>query len=649
MAERLVPVDLKKIRITDELFGGYARLISEKVIPYQWDILNDRAEGADPTYCMQNFRIAAGEQKGERKGVVFEDSDLYKWIEAASYAVANGSGDAFRADLENVIALLGKVQQEDGYLNTFFSFANKGKRYTNLMEGHELYCAGHLIEAAVAYTDATGDRALLQIAMKYADLICRTFGTGEGQIHGYPGHQEIELALVKLYRCTGEKRYLDTATYFIAQRGKKPNYFAQEMERRNHQTEFFPEFGNIDLAYMQADEPPVEQTKAKGHAVRAVYMYSAMADLAAENDDQKLLEACRRLWDNLTQKQMYITGSIGSSGFLERFTTDYDLPNTTNYSETCASIGLMMFGQRMCNLTHEASYYDIVERALYNTVLAGISQSGDRYFYVNPLEVVPQFCTEHTSMAHVKPVRQKWFSVACCPPNVARTLASLGQYIMAESADGLYIQQFISSELEDRIGTTDIHLKMDSQLLQSGTVTMSFRQKGPGIPLYIRIPSYAVSPELTVNGQRVSCEEQGGYMKVMPGKEICELKIDFHIRPRWMSAHDDVRADTGKLALEYGPCIYCLEEKDNGDHLSGIYVRTDTGIRKAPFPPQLMGQLPALEYEGERLSNRLSDEGRLYGSPRFVRQSVQLYAVPYGMWGNRGEGEMLVWQNAVIS
>ena len=524
-------IDLKNIRITDSLFGSYVKQVSEKIIPYQWKILNDQLEGADKTYCIENFRIAAGELEGTRKGVVFQDTDLYKWLESVAYTIAGGKGEQFESLADEVIELVGRAQEPDGYLNTYFTVNAPERKWKNLIEGHELYTAGHMIEAAVAYYYATGKTAFLEIAKKNADLIGKVFGRGESQRRGYPGHQEIELALVKLYRVTGEQKYLDTAKYFIDERGTQPNYLAEELRERGG-FEFFPDLQDYDLAYSQADIPPVEQTKAQGHSVRDMYMCAAMADLAGECEDERLLKACKAIWENMTQRQMYITGGIGTSGFRERFTIDYDLPNATNYSETCASIGLMMFGQRLSAVTGEAGYYDSVERALYNTVLAGINIEGDRYFYVNPLEVVPEFCTQHTYMNHVKPIRQKWFSIACCPPNVARTLASLGQYVYAQEGDSILIHQFISSEVQTETKGGITTLKMDSTLMQDGKVSIHAETE-KGCSLKIRIPAYAENWKVLTGGKEEKPEIQNGYITVtLPaGEHTVTLDLDVH--PHW--------------------------------------------------------------------------------------------------------------------
>lgn len=645
MGRHLRPIELKNIRITDVLFGAYVSKVSEKIIPHQWKILNDTLEDAAPTYCIRNFRIAAGEEKGERKGVVFQDTDLYKWLESVAYCLDGGQGREYEKLADEAIALIGKAQEPDGYLNTYFSVNAPKKKWTNLVEGHELYTSGHMIEAAVAYYAATGKDKFLNIAKKNADLICKVFGDKEGQKKGYPGHQEIELALIKLYRVTKEKRYLETADYFIRERGKTPNYLLQEIERRGGY-EFFPDLGDYDPEYSQSHMQPLEQRTAEGHAVRAMYMCCAMADLAEEYDDEKLLEACRRIWDNVTHKRMYITGGIGSSGFRERFTTDYDLPNNTNYSETCASIGLMMFGQRMASATGEASYYDTVERALYNTVLAGINMDGDRYFYVNPLEVVPEFCTEHTYMDHVKPIRQKWFSVACCPPNVARTLASLGQYIYAQDGNILYIHQFISSTAKTLLNGHEVEVEMDSHLLQNGKVSLRVRTVHP-VKIKIRIPKYAAKWECAVNHVPQKRETEHGYFSAECKDGESVIEIDFKVQAQWIAANDKVRADAGKAALVKGPLVYCLEEADNGNMLSEIFVAENAGITEIKPVASLAGNVPALSFPGIRVKNKGIGE-QLYGQLRTEKETVILKAVPYCLWNNRGIGEMSVWQKIRI-
>lgn len=638
---------LKNIKIKDPLWKNYVDMVARVIIPYQWDILNDRIPEASASHCLNNFRIAAGEKQGTRQGVVFLDTDIYKWLETVAYCIENGTGTEYEAIADEVIDLIGRAQQPDGYLNTYYSLVEPDARWSNLVEGHELYSAGYLIEAAVAYYSATGKDKLLHIARRFADLICKEFGPNEGQRKGYPGHQEIEIALIRLYHCTGDARYLACAKYFIDERGKEPNYFLAEIERRGGKC-IFPEFRDYDIRYAQAHMPPRLQQTAEGHAVRAMYMFCAMADLAREYNDQELLRTCRTLFDNVTQKRMYITGGVGSSGIFERFTTDYHLPNDSCYCETCASIGLAMFGRRMAAMEHDASYYGAVERALYNTVLSGVSANGDRYFYVNPLEVWPPACMEHTSMQHVKPERQPWFDVACCPPNVARTLAALGHYIYALDGDTVYVNLLISSVFEVQAASARATLDMDSRLMQDGTVIFHIDVTSAPLTLAVRVPEYAHAPAYTRNGISVTPEIQSGYaIFQLQDKGHYEIAADLHIRPTWMSADPRVRDDVGKAALTYGPFVYCIEEQDNGSDLASTFISPNTEAIATELP-ELPGSLPALSYPGWRLA---AEDGTkpLYRKVEHVLQPAEFCAIPYFFWGNRKPGEMMVWHKLLLS
>lgn len=333
--------------IKDEFWGRYIKLVQDVVIPYQYEALHDRVPEAEPSHAIANFEIAAGRKSGEFKGWVFQDSDVAKWLEAVGYSLSIRRDPELERQADEVIDLVGEAQQPDGYLDTYFIVKEPGKRWTNLQDCHELYCAGHFIEAAVAYYEATGKDKLLNIVRRLVDHIADVFGPEEGKLKGYDGHQEIELALVKLYRLTGEKKHLELSSFFIDQRGQEPNFLRKEWEERGQVTHWSGKTDKTDLAYLQAHLPVREQSVAVGHSVRAVYMYTAMADLAAHTGDQSLREACERLWHNMTRKQMYITGGIGSTHHGEAFTFDYDLPNDTVYAETCASIGLI-FLQSAC-------------------------------------------------------------------------------------------------------------------------------------------------------------------------------------------------------------------------------------------------------------------------------------------------------------
>lgn len=644
---RLHPVDLKKIHINDAFWSKHVSLVKEVVIPYQWDAINDRIKDAEPSHSLMNFKIAAGLCEGEFYGAVFQDTDVAKWLEAVGFSLAEQKDEALERTADEVIDIIAKAQCEDGYLNTYFTIKEPGKRWGDLCEGHELYTAGHMMEAAVAYYLGTGKQKFLEVMVRFADLICDTFGVQEGKIHGYPGHQEVEIGLIKLYQVTGERRYLEQAKYFIDARGVGENYFLKELNRPGF-SYIFPEFKDYEPIYSQSHLPVRGQRTAEGHAVRAMYMYSAMADLAEACEDETLMEACCTLWDNMTQKRMYITGSIGSSGILERFTTDYDLPNDCNYSESCASIGMAMFGQRMGNITGEAKYYDVVERALYNTVLAGIALDGKSFFYVNPLEVWPDNCIPRTSREHVKPVRQKWFGVACCPPNIARTLASLGQYIYGADQNSLYVNLFISNQTSVDLGGREISVQMQTRFPWDMSVDIACKGvPASGIRLAVRIPDYAGSFTVTKAGtqQPLAFSREKGYA-VISLTEDAGLRIEMDAKARFVRSNPLVRADSGKVALVRGPIVYCLEEVDNGPNLAAVYVDSGTEIKEEKW--DLMGEITGLTLSGKRISAKGWGDDELYGLHPVVWEDVKLKAVPYAYWNNRGTGEMIVWVKELL-
>ena len=633
-------IALQNITILDDFWNKYVKLVKEVIIPYQWDILNDRIEGIETSHCISNFKIAAGEAKGEFQGAVFQDTDVAKWLEAVGFALSFGRDEKLEKLADETIDLIGRAQQPDGYLNTYFTIKEPDLRWTNLMEGHELYTAGHMIEAAVAYYEATGKRKFLDIMWKFADLICNTFGNEQGKIHGYPGHQEIELALVKLYKVTGKKEYLNTAKYFIDKRGEGENYFLKE-EKSEKYKRIFPEFANYDTKYSQSHIPVRKQKTAEGHAVRAVYMYSAMADLAEQFNDNELLQVCDTLWNNIVNKRMYITGSIGSSGLLERFTTDYDLPNDCNYSETCASIGLAMFGKRMANIKKDASYMNTVECALYNTLLSGIAMDGKSFFYVNSLEVWPENCIERTSKEHVKPVRQTWFGVACCPPNITRTLSSLGQYIYFKEDNQIYTNLFIANETKTEINDIPFILKPSGNFPWESKIKFEINGQSKTNALFaFRIPNYAKNYKIKLNGQEIQYKTENSYAKLDGLFKNDTIEIEFDAPATFIYANSEVRADTGKVAIVKGPIVYCLEEVDNGKNLSSIFIDTDKQI-KCKFDNNLLGGSEILELSAQKI--KPSQSNNLYSADKPEKEPLTVKAVPYCYWGNRKTGEMSVW------
>ena len=638
---RAKSLKLKDIKINDTFWSSHVDLVRNAIIPYQWEAMNDRIPDAESSHCLENFEIAAGRKEGKFYGAVFQDTDVAKWLEAVGFSLECYPDEELERTADEVIDLIAEAQQDDGYINTYFTIVAPEKRWSDLCEGHELYTAGHLMEAAVAYYNGTGKRKFLDCMCRFADLICDTFGFEEGKIHGYPGHQEVEIGLVKLYYATGERKYLDQAKYFIDARGVGKNYFLEEMKKPDF-LKIFPEFVNYDPRYSQSHLPVREQTTAEGHAVRAVYMYCAMADLAYEYQDKELMKACETLWNNMVEKRMYLTGGIGSSGILERFTTDYDLPNGYNYAESCASIGLALFGMRMAQITKDAKYVDVLEKALYNTVLAGIALDGKSFFYVNPLEVWPVTCIDRTSKEHVKPIRQKWFGVACCPPNIARTLASLGQYIYSwEKEDReLYINLFVSGDTV--VDTEDGELKITAETKfpweMHATYTIETTTKVP-VKIKIRVPEYAQNYKILCDGKEVEYKEEKGFATVEVSKNV-KLEVVFEADAKFVRANPQVREDAGKVAITRGPLVYCLEEVDNGANLSVITVDTEKELRSEV--DETRNGYVVVKAHGKRLCEEQWKDG-LYSSQKLQKKDVELLAVPYFYWNNRGMGEMEVW------
>ncbi len=631
--KRLTSLPLSAITIRDPLFGHYIERLHTVLIPYQWSILNDMGGADVPSGCLRNFRIAAGLETGERYGMIFQDSDLAKWLEAVAYSLQTRPDAALEARADECIELLAKAQGEDGYLNTYYTLTEPDGRWTNLTEGHELYCAGHFIEAAVAYCEATGKRRFLEIMCRNADLIDRVFGPGEGQLKGYPGHEELELALVKLYRATGETRYLKLAEYFIAQRGQKPRYFAEELARRGGKTHFDSEL-MADPKYAQTHMPPVEQTTAEGHAVRATYLYCAIADIAEEIGDEALRSACRSIFQNIAREKLYLTGGVGSAEYGERFSASFDLPNDTCYCETCASIGLALFSLRMCRMERDAAYADVMERALYNTVLAGVNREGNRFFYVNPLEVTPAFCDESTSLAHVKPERQQWFDVACCPTNIARTLGSLGQYLFSKGEGELLVNLYLSCEAD--LGAQG-RLTIDTRYPEAGDIYIRVQAAEP-LTLYLRIPANAPLLSLTVSGAAQSPAVERGYVRLALPQGETELTLVLDVRPRFLYADVRVSADAGKVALVKGPMVYCFEQADNGENLAALIV--DATQTPMPCENRVDAATGAYRLAGLR---EHSTADALYTTQPPAAEPCTLTAVPYYCWNHRGRGEMRVW------
>lgn len=639
MRKRLHSLPLHEIRIHDGFWSRYIQNVRNG-LAYQWEALNDRLPDAEKSYCMHNFKVAAGLEEGEFGGMCFQDSDVAKWLEGVAYYLELNPDEELERTADEAIDIIGKAQKEDGYLNTYYILGEYEKRFTCLRDRHELYCAGHFMEAAVAYYYATGKDKLLKIICRYADLICDTFGDGEGQISAYPGHPEIELALMRLYEATGVKRYADLARFFIERRGTEPDYFEIEKNRPGYVSTFDPSIFND--TYYQVHAPIREQKTAEGHAVRDLYLFTGVADVAGAYEDESLLNACETLFDNISQKRMYITGSIGSAAGGERFTCDYDLPNHSNYSESCASIALAMFTKRMVELERDAKYADVMERALYNTVLAGISLEGKNFFYVNPLEVIPEVAEKNTDLRHVKDVRQKWFGCACCPPNIIRTLASLGQYVYSVDEESLYVNLYVANETACTIGENKVSLKLDTAYPFEGAVKLSLSCAGKSpFAVALRIPQFTQLKGLKVDGVCVDAPVmENGYLllsRCWEGDHTIQLELD--MPARLIYANAKVRADIGKACVVKGPLVYCLEQADNGENLGALELLKDTELRES-YDPALFGGTTVISAQAART---VSQDDALYTEKPPKKELAELKFVPYCFWNNRGKGEMLVW------
>ncbi len=624
-------IALKNARLDDPFWGRYTRLVTEKLLPYQWRALNDLIPGAEKSGCVENLRIAAGEREGRFHGYVFQDSDLAKWLEAAAYSLTWRPDPALERLCDEAIELIGRAQEPDGYIDSYFTIEAPRAKFRNLRQGHELYVMGHMMEGAAAYFDATGKRRFLDIMCRTADLICDKFNTPEFSA-AYPGHEEIELGLFKLGKAAGEKRYIDMARAFVERRGVDPDWFAREEEHPDYVTIWGR--GGLDRLYHQCHLPVREQKTAEGHAVRAAYLYSAMADIAFEYGDESLLRACETLYGNIVDRRMYITGGIGSSGAGERFTADFDLPNASGYAESCASVGLAMFCRRMLTGTGDGRYADTMERALYNTVAAGVSLGGEEFFYVNPLEVWPESCVEGTSMEHVKPVRQRWFGCACCPPNIARTLAGLAGYAATEDEEDFRLDLFISGRYKTPLGEVEVRTRFPFE----GSVTLKI--EGGGGRLALRLPGYVREYAVLRNGERTGAELRDGYLYLSGPWDNDTVEYRLEIPPVFVWADTRLRACAGRVAVMKGPVVYCLEEADNGTNLSALTVDTEAGLAEE-YRPELLGGTAVIRARGWRDVDDPS--GGLYRFDEPQREPAELTFVPYCLWDNRGPGEMAVW------
>lgn len=634
-------VPLQQVQIHDEFWSKLQEKIIDIVLPFQERVLNDQVPGVAKSHAIENFRIAAGLSQGEFYGMVFQDSDVAKWLEGVAYALTAKPDTELEARADEVIDIIEKAQQPDGYLDTYFIIKEPEHRWQNLQECHELYCAGHLMEAAAAYYQATGKDSLLHAAQRLADHIVNRFG--EGKERGIPGHQEIEIGLIKLYRITGNTAYKELARFFLEERGKNPDYFYEEKARRGWQHWGAYRLEPVNMHYYQAHETIYEQREAVGHAVRAAYMYTAMADLAGEDGDQRLYNACRTLWDSIVQQKMYLTGGIGATVDGEAFSAPFELPNDTAYAETCASIAMVFFARRMLEAEPLGEYADIMERELYNGVLSGMGMDGTSYFYVNPLEVVPGVSGQLFGYRHDLPQRPGWYECACCPTNLVRLVTSLGSYAWSESADAIYSHLLLGQ----RADLEKAEIIVESDYPRKGRVFYQINPKtDTPFTLAVHLPAFVSleSPDtqVLINGVPVNTADclRNGYLyltRVWQAGD--EIRILFDIPVRRLYANPRVRANAGCTAFMRGPVVYCFEGADNGEILQALRIPRDAEVETFVWEDGVLAGNICLRVNGWRLKDR---DG-LYSNEPPEQKRVQLTAVPYYAWANRGEHSMRVW------
>ncbi len=622
--QRFEFVSFSKVNITDNFWKPKIDNVATKTLEaciYQTEVKTPR---------LRNFEKVARKQGEKHEGIFYDDSDVYKALEAMAYSLKNHPSPEMEKKCDDWIDKIAAAQQPDGYLNTLYTLNEPQNRYTD-MSMHEDYNCGHMIEAAVAYYNATGKRKLLDVAIRWANHFDALFGPNKK--HWVTGHQELELALVKLYKATNDQKYLKLADWLLSERGHR---YAKGYTWTDWK----------DTAYAQDVLPVKDQTQITGHAVRAMYMYTGAADVAAITGDEGYMKAMKTVWEDVVHRNMYITGGIGSAGSNEGFSVDYDLPNEQAYCETCASVGMVFWNQRMNALTGDSKYMDVLERSLYNGALDGLSLSGDRFFYGNPLASRGQHA------------RREWFGTACCPANIARLVVSLGDYIYAKNDNGIWINLFVGSNATMNVGKNEVAVKMETNYPLDGKIKLNIDPvKKAKFQLHIRVPGwfqdkmvpgelyttrfdsnprYFTDGTFKINGKTASYKIENGYALIeSEWKKGDVVDVNFPMEVKTITAKDSLKQNIGRVAIQRGPLVYCIEGADNNSKAWNILVPENTTFTAIPYKV-LDESVMALQAELPVLS--VNENGT-----EVKTEKKLITAIPYYTWANRGKNEMQLW------
>jgi len=604
----IVPVDYRRVTITDQFWSPRQNALRETTMRQQFQMLEEH-------HYRTNFERAAARESGGYEGYVFNDSDVYKVLEAAAFVLGTHPDKWLDAKTDEWIELVAKAQEPDGYINTHFQLMASNEKWKNIRDKHEMYCAGHLFEAAAEHYKATGKKNLLNVAIKMADHMVDKFG--EGKLPAYEGHPEPELALFKLADAMGDHRYAQLAELFLNRRGT--NFFATE-----HNTPLDQYKGD----YWSDNHLIREHDEIVGHAVRAAYLFTGAADLAIRKRDPEMVAMLDRVWRNTTERRMFVTGGLGPSGSNEGFTVDYDLPTFTAYQESCASIANSLWNFRLLQLHAESKYADVLETALYNGTLAGINLAGDKYFYVNPLA------------SHGTHHRQSWFGCACCPPNLARLIGQVGGLAYAASDSALYVNLYIGGTVKVRESGLDADLDVKTNYPWEGKVEITVKRAGTGFDLKLRQPSW-LKEAAKVDGKAVKADADGYIMVKRTWKSGDKVTLELPMAVRKVASHPRVAATAGMFAVARGPLVYCAEGVDNSANFGQLNVPIEGEVSIAQMSDKVLGKIVAVKLEAYQLDD-MEWNGRLFNEIPGVKPT-QLTLVPYAMWDNRAAGEMAVW------